>query len=288
MSSFAEWLAGQRARRVVFIAGFFPLPFLGILSAAAVVMAAYLQGPRGALIDCTLALLLVALLSTVSGTDPVLLVLSAASTWLVWVGLGSMAGRSQSLTLAVQFTVVLTLAAMLVFLLVSADPAAFWRTLLEEVYADLNEQGFVIAADIEDQARLMTGVVFAAVFGGLVLPLLFGIAWGCRVREQDFGSQLRSLQLGYVIGGLAAVAGVLSILQLETHGVLLVFGTAFALQGAAVLAWWAQRLQWPRLWWLGLCLVAIVPAALVLELTLLAAVGFVDNWYGLRRPAELN
>jgi len=272
----------------VFIAGFFPLPFLGILSAAAVVMAAYLHGPRGALIDCAIALLLVGLLATVSGTDPLLLVLSAASTWLVWVGLGSLAGRSRSLTLAVQFTVVLTLAAMLLFLLVSADPAVFWRTVLEQVYADLNEQGFVIAADIEDQARLMTGVVFAAVFGGLVLPLLFGIAWGCRVQEQDFGAQLRGLQLGYVIGGLAAVAGLLALFELETHGVLLVFGAAFALQGVAVLTWWARRLKWPQLWWLGLCLVGIVPTALVLELTLLAAVGFVDNWYGLRGQPKLN
>lgn len=270
----------------MFIAGFFPLPFLGLLSASAVVMSAYLQGPRAALIDCALALLLVALLAAVSGTDPAVLALSAVSTWLVWVGLGSLAGQSGSLALAVQFAVVLVIAAMLGFVLISADPAAFWVSVLEQVYADLERQGFAITADIGEQAQLMTGVVFAAVFGGLVIPLLFGMAWGCKVQGHDFGAQLRALRLGYVIGGLAAIAGLLAVFNLQTYGILLVFGAAFALQGIAVLAWWAGRLKWPRLWWLGLCLIAVVPTALVLELTLLAAVGFVDNWYGLRRQSE--
>ena len=38
MRRIANWLAAQRARRVVFIAGMFPLPFLGLLSAATVVI----------------------------------------------------------------------------------------------------------------------------------------------------------------------------------------------------------------------------------------------------------
>lgn len=283
MAGFAHWLAAQRIRRVIFIAGFFPLPFLGVLSAATVVMAAYLQGPRAALIDCALALLLVAGLASVSGSDPALLALSAVATWLVWIGLGSLAGRSRSLVLAVQFAVLLGVLAMVGFLIVNDDPTAFWVEVLEKVYADLERQGFTVQADIGEQARLMTGVVFAAVLGGLLVPLLLGIAWGCRVEKRDFGLQLRTLSLGYVLGGIAALVGVAALLGVQTYGMLLVLGAAFALQGLAVLVWWAHRLGWPRLWWLGLVALGLLPTALVLQLTLLSAVGFVDNWYGLRR-----
>ena len=114
MSGLATWLAAQRIRRVVFIAGLFPLPGLGLLSAATVVMAAELRGPREALIDCLLALLLLGLMGLAVGMDVPLVAASAAISWLVWIGLGTL-GRS-SLTLAAQAGVLLALLGLVLFL----------------------------------------------------------------------------------------------------------------------------------------------------------------------------
>lgn len=285
-----KWLAERRARRVLLIAGLFPLPFLGVISAAIVAFTGALRGPREGLLDCLIALLLVAGIAVIAGTDPVFLGLTAAAGWLVWLGLGSIAGRTASIGLAVQLAVVLVVAGLLAFLLLVDDPAALWVGELERLYAEFAEQGLLdpdIEVDVEAQSRLMTGAVFAAVLLGVLVPLLLGVSWSAQVMQANFGEQFRALNLGLIIGGMAAVAGVLAVTGVETHGALLVFGVAFMVQGIAVLAWWASALNWVGWWWLVLLMapLALPAVLLVLVLTLLAALGFVDNWYGLRRRA---
>lgn len=295
MSAFATWLAGHRIRRVVIIAGLFPLPLLGLVSAATVVMAACLRGARDALIDCVLALLLLAALGFVAGMDVGVLAGSAALSWAVWLLLGVIAGYSRSLTLAVQAAVLLASLGMVVFVLAVGDPVAFWLPVLETWYADLGTQGFALpeGAEWQDalqrQAELMSGALFAFTLSGSLLALLLGLSWASRVADGIVAPAqgFRNLRLGYVIGGLAAVAGMLSLTGIELHGVLLVFGVAFTYQGAAVLAWWARQLSWPRSWWLAPVIAPLLfMGLLVAELALLAAVGFVDNWFSLRRVSQ--
>ena len=97
---------GQRARRVVFIAGMFPLPGLGLLSAAMLIMVAQLRGPREAIVDGVLALLLLAAIALVVGMDVPALAATAGVSWLVWLSLGALQGWSGSLQLTVQIAVV--------------------------------------------------------------------------------------------------------------------------------------------------------------------------------------
>ena len=285
MSAFATWLAGHRLRRIVIIAGLFPLPLLGIVSAATVVMTTLLRGPRDALIDCVAALALLVGLGFVSGMEPATLAGSAVLSWAIWIVLGIVAGRSGSLTLTVQATVLLALAGMGLFLLSVGDALAFWLPVLEAWYADLGQQGLVVPVDMEQQAGLMTGALFAFALSGGMLSLLLGLALaGIVTGGPTLAERFRALRLGYVIGGLAAVAGIASLIGLQLNGVLLVFGAAFVYQGAAVLAWWARRLNWPRNWWLAAVIVPLLLVQiLVIELALLAALGFVDNWFSLRR-----
>jgi hypothetical protein len=284
MSSLATWLAARRARRVVIIAGLFPLPFLGLISAATVVMTAILRGPREALIDCLAALVMLIGLGYILGLDLPTLVLSAGSSWVVWIGLGALAGWSKSLALTVQSAVLLALAGLLVFLAAIDDPGTFWVPMLEAWYADLSSQGLEIQADVGRQALLMSGGLFAFMLTGCLLALMLGMHWAAAVMGGEFGTRFRELRLGYIVGGLAAVIGLLGLAGFELSGALLIFGVAFTLQGVAVLAWWAGRLNWPRGWWLGLCLAPVLfVGLLVIELALLAAIGFVDNWYGLRK-----
>ncbi len=287
MSAFATWLAGRRIRRAVIVAGLYPFPPLNILSAATVVMSASLRGPREALLDGLVALALLIAMSLAAGLDTVSLAGTAVVSWAVWIGLGWLAGRSGSLTLAVQAAVLLALLGLGVFVLATGEPVSFWMPVLEALYADLSQQGLNIPADLPQQARIMSGGLLAFVLAGTLLALLFGLAWACGVVGRDIGDGFRSLRLGYVIGGLAAVAGLLALADIQLYGVLLIFAVAFTCQGAAVVAWWAQRLDWPRSWWLALVIPPLLLVEfLVVELAALAALGFVDNGFSLRRASD--
>ncbi len=286
MFSLASWLAARRARRVVFIAGLFPLPVLGLLSAATVVMSAQLNGPREAAIDCGLALLLLSAMAWFAGMDTVVLAASAGATWLIVGVLGLVAGRFGSLQLAMQAGILLALVALVILWFAGDQVTAYWTEVLETVYGDLAEQGVAIEVDIAAQAALMSGLVIAGSFTGTVLALLLGNSWTSGLRGGNHSGQFRQLRLGYVIGGLAAVAGLAEVLGVETGGVLLIFGAAFMFHGMAVAAWWAGVLAWPRGWWIGLCILPLlIPDLLIVGLVVFASIGFIDNWYSLRRKS---
>jgi hypothetical protein len=284
MLSLASWLAAQRARRVVFIAGLFPLPILGLLSAATVVMSAQLKGPREAPIDCGLALLLLSGMAWFADMDAPLLVSSAGVSWLILAALGTLAGRFGSLQLAIQAGILLALAALVTLFLAGEGVTAYWTEVLETLYRDLAEQGVAIEVDVAAQAALMSGLVIAGSFAGIVLAVLLGSSWASGLLGGNYAKQFRQLRLGYVVGGLAALVGLAEVLGLETGGALLIFGTAFMFHGMAVIAWWAGILAWPRGWWIGLCiLLLLIPNLLIVGLVVFATIGFIDNWYSLRR-----
>jgi len=285
MLGLAKWLQGQRIRRVAFIAGLFPLPVLGLLSAAAVVMTAQLNGFRNALFDCIAALGLVAAISWAAGMDVPLVVTSAVISWSVWLVLGEALHRTGSLTLAAQAAVVMALTALLLANVIVDDPVGYWAAVLDAVYQDLSDQGVAVEADVELQAGMMTGLIVTGSLIGSLFALLLGNSWARSVTagEGPAPSQFDELKLGYVIGGLAAIAGLLRFAGIDTGGALLIFGAAFTFQGVAVLVWWSRKLGFPRGWWLGLCILAILlPTALYAGLLLFAVLGFVDNWYSLR------
>jgi hypothetical protein len=284
VTGFAKWLAAQRARRVVLIAGFFPLPGLGLLSAAIVVMVAQVRGLRDAGFECGIALALLAAMGWLAGMDVPVLLGSAVISWAVWLVLASVVVRTGSLALGVQAAVMIALAGLVLFQVLTGDPVAYWSEVLELIYADLASQGLEVTADIEQQARLMSGVVIAGSLTGAVLVLLLGTALASRVTGLALSKQFVSLRMGYFIGGLAALAGLAGIFGLGFDGALLVFGAAFMFHGVAVVAWWAKQREWPGGWWIGLCIPPILlPDFLIIEAALLSALGFVDNWYDLRR-----
>jgi hypothetical protein len=287
VAGFATWLAAQRARRVLLIAALFPLPLLGLVSAAVIVMAVQVHGWRETLFDCVLALVVLAGLGFVAGMDMPVLLAGAVISWAIWLLLGTVLATTGSLILAVQAAVVMTLAAALALVVLVADPAAYWEQVLIELYAQLPQQDFGAAIDIEQQARLMSGVVLAGTLTGGIIALLLGSSLASRIRAGDHAGQFAGLRMGYVIGGLAALAGVAALVGWGPDGLLLIFGAAFMFHGIAVLAWWARQRGWPRGWWIGLCILPILlPDFLVIAVTLFAAIGFIDNWFDLRRVPQ--
>jgi hypothetical protein len=216
--------------------------------------------------------------------DVTVLLGTAAISWLVWLALGAVVARTGSLALGAQTVVLLALGAMLVLFLATGDPVSYWVKVLEDLYAQLPEQDFGGGGDIEAQARLMSGALLAGALTGGLIALLLGSAWASSIQNGNYAEQFAELRLGYVIGGLAALAGVAALLGWGPDGLLLIFGAAFMFHGFAVLAWWARQRGWPGGWWVGLCILPILLLEfLVVEAALLAAIGFIDNWFDLRR-----
>jgi hypothetical protein len=220
------------------------------------------------------------------GLDFVAVLALAAVNWGVLLILGAVVGATRSITLAVQVAVVTALVVLLGMQVVLGDQVAFWTPVLEKLYGDLAADGLNVEVDIAAQAGIASAALIAGTFVGSMISLFLGSRWASSVVPQPEVQPFAELRMGYALGLLAAAAGIGVLLSVPTGGVLLIFGVAFMLQGLAVVAWWSQLRMWPGGWWLGVLVVMlIVPSLFVLVTMSLATLGFVDNWYGLRRTS---
>ncbi|MGI9291516.1 MAG: hypothetical protein ACR2QG_09620 [Gammaproteobacteria bacterium] len=282
MTGIAKWLATHRVGRIMLTALLYPV--FGLLSAAIVVMNAQLRGPREALTDCLLAFAVLTLAGFAAGMDLPVLLAGAAVSWAAWLILGSVKATTGSLTLALQTAVMLAALAGFGFLLWGYDPADYGREILESFFEPLSEQDPGLDIDEEAWARLIGVMMLPATLVGWVIALLFGGALAGRVQPEQAPKQFRDLRMGVVIGVLAAIAGVGAIFSRAADGLLLLFTVGFMFHGLAVLVWWAEQRKWPQGWWIGLCILPILlPDFFVITALLLAAIGFVDNWFDMRR-----
>ena len=285
-SAFGNWLIERRIARVALIAAL--LPIFGVLSAAIVVCVAVVKGWRVGLTDCGIALALLTGLTLLAGQVPTQALFSGVSTWGVALLLGGITGIYGSLTLAVQALVILFCIAVFGFAVITGDTAAFWQPFLQT----LNEQ--IVAMGIElaqpdalfELAPIMTGLFAAGTIISSIMALLLGCWWAGGARSRSAGELFIEFRLGYVIGGIAVLAGIAGLFGLQplAQNLLLTAGIGFLFQGLAVLHWHAARRQWPWYALIPFYLPFLLgPSFFVLAMLMYTAVGFFDNWFGLRR-----
>ena len=291
---FGAWLAARRVPRVAFIAGFFNLGLFGIVSTAVVILAAISRGWRVAAVDCLIAVALLAGLAIASGGGWQLLVMSAGTLWPVAIGLGSLTGKFGTLTLPIQALLLVAMVLVVSFYIVVGDTVAYWTTTLKLLAAELEAAGLELGSPdaLTAWAPLMTGLMAALAVMSLVLALVLGSWWAGGTGAPGLGQMFRQLRLGNVIGAAAAVAGIASLAGAGqvASDLLLVLATGFVLQGLAVIHWQANARRLPR----ALLLLVYLPMLPLLAgpaiaggawLTV-AAIGFIDNWFVLRRGNE--
>lgn len=291
---FGAWLAARRVPRIAFIAGFFHLGLFGIVSTGVVMLSAITRGWRVAVTDCLIAGGLLAGFAIAAGGPWQVLVLSAGTLWPVAIGLGSLTGQLGTLTLPIQALLLLASLLVVIFTLAVGDTTAYWADALEVMAAQLQAAGIEVGgADVlAAWAPLMTGLMAALVVISLILALMLGSWWAAAAGGPPFGEMFRRLRLGNVLGAAAALAGIASLAgagQLASD-LLLVLATGFVLQGLAVVHWQvrARRWPWPVLLAVYLPMLPILAGPGVAGATWLAvaAIGFVDNWFVLRRGNE--
>ncbi|MDJ0928958.1 MAG: hypothetical protein QNJ73_15075 [Gammaproteobacteria bacterium] len=288
MNSFGGWLAERRFPRILLIAGTFPLGLLGVVSPAAVVMTAIVRGWRTALEDTGMALVVLAGVVVAAGGSLQVLLLSGALTWGSALALGTATGHFASLTLPVQLLVLVGAAGVVVFGAVVGDVVAFWEPILQTFASQLGELGLDVAdpAVLAPLAPMMTGLAAISIISGSVIALLLGSWWAAGANGPGFAAMFLRLRMGLVLGIATAIAGIAALFNVGwmANSLLLVLGTGFALQGIAVLHWQARARSWP---WPLLAVVylplVLGPIMISFALLMFASIGFVDNWYGLRR-----
>ena len=287
-TSFGGWLSNRRIPRIALIAALLPLGLVGILSAAVTVTVAVIKGWREAAVDCLIALCILSVLLVAVGSGSFQFIVSAAATWIIAVSLGGLTGIFVSLTLSLQIAIVLAVLGLFVFAIMVSDTAAYWEGFLTDFLVQMADFG-VRVADTEalmSLAPVMSGMVAASVLTSSIVALLLGSWWASNAGGPGFKAMFLQIRLGYFIGALAAVSGLAAVFGVSplAANLLLVLGIGFVFQGLAVMHWQVAKRGWPwaflLLVYLPFCMGALFA---VMALFLLATVGFVDNWYGLRR-----
>lgn len=286
-SGIGAWLAKKRTPRIALIAGLLPLGLMGLFSAAIVVSIANLKGWREAAVDCLIAFGILLAIVFMVGAEPAQVLVGAASTWIIAVALGALTGTYASLTLSIQAIIVIAVLGLVIFALVVPDTVIFWEGFISDFVEQLAGLG-VQVADIGillSLAPVMSGMMAASAIVSSLLALLLGSWWASSAGGPGFREMFLQLRLGYVIGAVAALSGIASVFGLgsEAGNLLLVLSTGFVFQGFAVMHWQVARRGWPWPFLLLVYVPFVMGSSLaVAALFMLAAVGFVDNWYGLR------
>jgi hypothetical protein len=285
-SAFGSWLIERRIARVALVAAL--LPLFGIVSAAIVVCVSMVKGWREGLFDCLIALALLLGLTAISGDGVPQVLFSGVSTWGVALLMGGLTGVYGSLTLAIQAIVMLGCLAVMGFTVIVGDPVGFWGPLLQAIAGQMQGFGIELADPnaIMDLVPIMIGLFAAGTIASSIAALLLGCWWAGGARGAGFRDLFLGMRLGYVIGAIAAVAGIGSLLGFQplAGNLLLVAGTGFLFQGLAVVHWHAARRKLPWFMLIPVYLPLLMGSSLfVMALLLFATVGFIDNWYGLRR-----
>jgi len=301
MQGLAVWLTASRTRALIGAAGLaflaLLLPFGPWLPGALIALLA-LGGSRP-LEDWVATLVAGATIGgwlLLAGAGPVPALLVALVLVVPALLLGRLLARGGSLNLAFQLATLAALLGLVGVHVVLADPPGVWRPFLERLAAELDQVAAVMsnvgsgrrpqdANLVEASAAQMWGVVTWLLLLNTMVTVFVGLYWsGVLARSARLGPAFRALAAGKTLAVMAvAVTG----LSLVFHWSLAadaawVFLGAFVLQGLAVLHA-ARAGMGVSGAWLGVTYVLLfLPFTTLFVQGVLAAVGFVDNWFPLR------
>lgn len=291
MQAVARWLAARPHNGVLALAaGLILAPF-----ASGVVMAhlVFVHGMRVPALQGVAAAALLALLVVVAGGSVPQVAASAVTWWLPAFLLSALAGRFRSLTLALQFSVILAMAVTVGFFVVFGDPTGYWNdTIAASVelarQAGLHEQADVLS---ESQALIAPQMTMLFVFTAwtfYVLVTLAGYALFQALpgRQSAYG-RFCDLNLGRVLATSMAVASLGAVVTgwVWLQNLSFVAFAVFWLQGLAILHWLHAAGRLP--FFAVVAAYALLPFLNVLLVISLAVLGYLDAWFDFRSRASM-
>ena len=291
MQPIAAWLVARPHSAVLGLAASFLLPMAPVISGSVMVLLALQFGVARSGTYAAFAAAVLAGIALATGSPVSTLLANVLSIWAPAILLAAMLRQWRSVTLTLQVTVIIAIAAILSLYVVIGDTNAFGAKLIADLAAVMSQAGLQEQADILDGAKydLAPQMLLLVVFLGWqvnVLTLLLGYAIA-QTLQQEKGrlGRFRDLNMGRVLAALLAVSSVaawFSEFQWLQNAALLLFLT-FWMQGLAVVHWLRAEKRLPA----AVLIVVYVslPFLHVLPLAALAAAGYADAWVGFRRGA---
>jgi len=285
----AAWLAARPLNGLLVLSVASALPGTGMIASIVLVMLVLANGMPMALLQVAGASLVVVLASAIGGSsiDVVLAVLVA--NWMPTLLLAAILLATRSLTLMVQLSVIIVAAGTAVFVLVTGDPVLFWEETLARVADMLEEMGRAEQANalltdvalFASQLTMLTALaiwtvqVVGATLGYLLYRQLPGETVDC--------GRFRDLNLGRVLALIMALASVSALLISADwlQSVAFVLFACFWLQGIALMHWLHGAGYVPLV--IVIAVYVLLPLLNIVLLLSLAALGYADAWFRLRR-----
>lgn len=289
MQQIAAWLAARPLNGLLVLSVASALPGTGMIASIVLVMLVLANGMPMALLQVAGASLVVVLASAIGGSsiDVVLAVLVA--NWMPTLLLAAILLATRSLTLMVQLSVIIVAAGTAVFVLVTGDPVLFWEETLARVADMLEEMGRAEQANalltdvalFASQLTMLTALaiwtvqVVGATLGYLLYRQLPGETVDC--------GRFRDLNLGRVLALIMALASVSALLISADwlQSVAFVLFACFWLQGIALMHWLHGAGYVPLV--IVIAVYVLLPLLNIVLLLSLAALGYADAWFRLRR-----
>jgi hypothetical protein len=285
--SVAAWLLGRPQNAVFALAVTMLMPGLATLSGAILVLLALQLDLQKALQATAFATLILLGVALVSGTSPVVTLISLASFWLPILALARIMRQTRSLTLTLQLSAIVVLVGTCGFYVVQDDPVGFWEQMIASnpvlQALQLPQWQNALEASAEQFAGVMTTLFAIGFWFGLVIVVMLGY-WTYQQlpgKTAEFG-RFCDLNFGRVIALLLAVTSVLgfAINAIWIQSIAVIIFAVFWLQGAAMVHWLHMS---------GLVPTLVVFAMYAMTLVLfeylfpaLAVLGYTDAWFRYR------
>ena len=283
MQAIVKWLVARPHNAVLGLAATLLLPAPQLTSGAIMVLLVLVQGTRLAVIEAIVAAPVLAVAFVLFGGTLASVIVLMAVTWVPVMLLAVSLVTMRSLTLTLQMSVIIAVAAMLVFQIAVPDPAAFWQPYLDIMAAVIRENGLQLDTELltADVMTISAVLVFWMLY---TVALLIGywLYHQLPVETLDFG-RFRDLNFGRVIAFTMLLASLLALVIDATwlQNVAFVTFVMFMMQGLAIIHWLHGEGILPVA-----ALVAIyvlLPFLQVLLIMVLALIGYADAWFGFRR-----
>lgn len=289
MQAVAAWLVARRLNAILALAATISLAWFSFLSGVVLVLLILSKGVRAAAVDALLAGGLMLIIGIIVQVPITTVVTGALAIWLPALLLGTLLTTTRSLTLTLQLTVIIAIAAMIGFFLFAGDPSEFWRTVLTaiiEVWREvgLNEQADLLAAEMATIAEQMTMVAVLISWSVHVTSCVLGYKLYRQLPgETDRFGRFRDLNFGRVIALIMALASVGAYLSgaVWLQNIAFVMFAMFWMQGLAIVHWLHGGGLLPTFGVIAVYVLA--PFLNVVLLMGLAVTGYIDAWFGFRR-----
>lgn len=283
MQAIAKWLVARPQYAVVGLAVTLLLPAPQLGSGAVMVLLMLAQGTRLAVIEAFFAAAALAVASLLLGGSLTLLIILMAEAWVPVMLLAMSLATMRSLTLTLQVSVIVAVAALLIFQVAVPDATAFWQPYLDMMNVVIRQNGLELDTELltADVMTVSAVLVFWMLYTGALL-LGYGLYRQLPAETEEYG-RFRDLNFGRVIAFTLALLSLLAFVidAAMLENVAFIIFVMFMMQGLALMHWLHGEGILPM--FAVVSVYVLMPFLQILLIMVLALIGYTDAWISIRR-----